>query len=61
MRVISEDTGGLDIKRHADARRWRTIRWGLFALFLLSLGVWTTYKILGGDDPPVSNISANAI
>lgn len=61
MRVTGEEAGDLDIKRHADARRRSIIRWALFALFLLSLGVWTTYKTLGSYDPPVSNISANAI
>ena len=59
-RVTHEEALDLDMKRRADARRRRIVRWALVALVLLGVGGWTGYRTLGGPGPPVSDISEAA-
>jgi len=58
-RVTHEEALDLDMKRRADARRRRIVRWALVVLFLLGVGGWTGYSTLVRHGSPVSDIGAN--
>ena len=63
-RVTHDEARDLEVKRHAEARRRRVVRWALVAILLLGVVGWTGYKTLGDAwalGAPESNISANAV